>query len=90
MDIADNFRVSTPIDATDLVPAGMALMTSRVMTRSWTTFWTSTVGAAPVTVTVSVSDPTRRSAFTVAVNDAVRSMPSRLIVVNPVSVKVTL
>ena len=82
--------MSTPIEATDLVPAGIALMTSRVMTRCCTTFWMSTVGAAPVTVTVSVSEPTRRSALTVAVKDAVSSTPSRLIVLNPVSVNVTL
>ena len=65
-------------------------MMSRVMTRCCTTFWMSTVGAAPVTVTVSVTAPTRMSAFTVAVKDAVSSMPSRLTVLNPVSVKVTL
>ena len=65
-------------------------MTSRVMTRCCTTFWMSTVGVSPVTVIVSWSEPTRRSAFTVAVKEAVSSTPSRLTVVNPVSVNVTL
>ena len=46
-------------------------MISRVITLCWTTFCTSTVGASPVTVIVSSSAPTRRSALTVAVNDAV-------------------
>ena len=34
-------------------------MTSRVATRCWVTFWTSTRGLAPVTVTVSWTVPTR-------------------------------
>src|SRR4029077_15567471 len=48
---------------------------------------TSTTGDAPDTVTVSSSAPTRRSAFTVAVKLAGSSMPSRLTVLNPGSVK---
>ena len=46
-------------------------------------------GLAPVTVTVSSSAPTFMSAFTVAVNPDVSSMPSRLNVLKPGSVKVT-
>ena len=38
----------------------------------------STTGVSPVTVMVSVTEPTFRSAFTVAANDPVSSMPSRL------------
>jgi hypothetical protein len=38
---------------------------------------------------VSSSVPTRISTFTVAVNDAVSSMPSRLTVLKPGSVNVT-
>ena len=64
-------------------------MTSRLITRCWTTFWTSTTGLAPDTVTVSCSVPTRISAFTVAVNAADNSMPSRLTELKPVSVNVT-
>ena len=43
-----------------------------------------------MTVIVSASVPTFRSALTVAVNDPVSSIPSRLTVLKPVSVKVTL
>ena len=53
------------------------------------TFCMSTTGLAPETVTVSSSAPTLRSAFTVAVKVAGSSMPSRLTVENPGSVKVT-
>jgi site-specific recombinase XerD len=81
--------IRTPTDITDFAPTGIASTMSRVITRCWTTFCTSTVGAAPVTVTVSASAPTRRSAFTVAVNDAVNSIPSRLTVLKPDSVNVT-
>ena len=59
------------------------------MTRCCTTFCTSTVGAWPDTVIVSSTAPTRRSAFTVAANEADSSMPSRLTVLKPVSVNVT-
>ena len=81
--------MSTPTDITDLVPTGIASTISRVITFCWTTFCTSTVGAAPDTVIVSSSAPTRRSAFTVAVNDAVNVTPSRLTTLNPLSVNVT-
>ena len=40
-------------------------------------------------VTVSSSEPTFRSAFTVAANEPVSSIPSRWITVNPVSLNVT-
>src|SRR5207249_8590996 len=64
--------------------------TSFARTRCWVTLWTSTIGASPVTVTVSATAPTRKSAFTVAVNDPCSSMPSRLSVLNPGSANVTL
>ncbi len=50
---------------------------------------TSTIGLSPVTVTVSSSAPTRMSVFTVDTKSAGSSSPSRLIVLNPVSEKVT-
>ena len=50
---------------------------------------TSTIGDSPVTVIVSSSEPTRSSALTVDTNVPVSSMPSRLTVLNPVSVNVT-
>ena len=50
---------------------------------------TSTTGVSPVTVTVSCTPPTRRSAFTVAMKLPVSSMPSRLTVLKPGSVKLT-
>ncbi len=50
---------------------------------------TSMTGASPETVIVSETLPTLRSAFTVAMKLPVSSMPSRLTVVNPASVKVT-
>ena len=66
----------------------MALMTSLSSTIWRFTLWTSTIGDSPVTVMVSVSAPTRRSALIVAVKDPSRVTPSRLTVVNPGSVKV--
>ena len=50
---------------------------------------TSTTGASPLTVIVSGTPPTLRSALTVAMKLPVSSMPSRLTVVNPGSVNVT-
>ena len=55
----------------------------------WITFWVSTTGDAPVTVTVSSMVPTFISPFTIAVNPVVNSMPSRLNVRKPGSVNVT-
>ena len=49
----------------------------------------STSGAWPVTVSVSSIAPTVMSAFTVATNSPRSSMPSRLTVAKPGSVKVT-
>ena len=53
------------------------------------TFCVSTSGLSPLTVTVSCSAPTGRSAFTAAVNPDVSWTPSRTSVLNPGSVKVT-
>ena len=53
------------------------------------TLCVSTIGVSPVTVIVSASAPTFRSAFTAAVNEPVSSMPSRFTVLKPVSVNVT-
>ena len=64
-------------------------MTSPLTVACRLALWTSTIGVAPLTVMVSVTVPTLRSAFTVAVNAPVSSMSSRLTVLNPVSVKVT-
>ena len=50
---------------------------------------TSTTGASPLTVTVSCTPPTRRSAFTVAMKLPASSIPSRLTALNPGSVNVT-
>ena len=50
---------------------------------------TSTTGVSPDTVTVSARAPTFRSAFTVATNVEVSSMPSRLNVAKPGSANVT-
>ena len=47
------------------------------------------MGDSPVTVIVSSMAPTFRSALTVAVKEPVSSIPSRLTVLKPVSVKVT-
>ncbi len=70
-------------------PVGIESMTSRFTTACWRVFWTSTRGDCPDTVTVSSTVPTRSSALTVAVTPAERSIPSRLIVLKPASVKVT-
>jgi hypothetical protein len=60
------------------------------MTVFFCVFWMSTVGDSPVTVSVSVTLPTVRSALTVTVFEPVNSMFSRLTVVNPDRVNVTL
>ena len=51
--------------------------------------WTSTIGVSPVTVIVSCSAPTFRSALTVATNVPLNSMPSRFTPLKPVSENVT-
>ena len=68
---------------------GMAVSVSLVIVVCRRTLCTSTMGDSPVTVTVSWTVPTLSSAFTVAVKDPVSSMASRLSVVKPVRVKVT-
>ena len=77
-------RLETPV-----VPVGSAPSVSSVTAICWRTFCVSTSGEAPVTVMVSSTLPTRRSPFTVAVNPAVSTIASRLTVLNPVSVNVT-
>ena len=64
-------------------------MTSLFSVTSRLALCTSTTGVSPVTVIVSASVPTLRSALMVAVNEPVSSMPSRLKVLKPCSVKVT-
>src|SRR5438309_10990120 len=56
---------------------------SRVITRCWTLFCTSTTGEAPVTVMVSFTVPTPSTALTDAVNEVVSSIPSCLTVLKP-------
>ena len=67
----------------------MVLSTSPVIVACLRTLCTSTIGDSPVTVIVSWTAPTRRSALTVAVIRPVSSMPSRLTLENPGSVNVT-
>ena len=62
---------------------------SRVILVCRRTLVVSTNGAAPLTVMLSSSDPTGRSALTVAVKPAVSVMPSRLRVLKPVMLNVT-
>ncbi len=80
--------VITPI-VDQFFDVGIASIVSLLTTCRLSTFWVSTMGLAPETVTVSSSAPTRRSALTVAVNVAGSSIPSRLTVENPGSVNVT-
>ncbi len=47
------------------------------------------MGDSPDTVTVSASEPTAKSALTLAANEPAISMPSRLTMLKPVSVKET-
>ncbi len=70
-------------------PLGMASTTSLLRTRCWAALCTSTTGDSPVTVMVSSMAPTRMSALTVAVKDPVSSIFSRLTVLKPPRVKVT-
>jgi hypothetical protein len=64
-------------------------MTSLSIVISRFALWTSTIGDSPVTTIVSSSEPMRSSASIVAVNDPDSSMPSRLTVLKPGSVKVS-
>jgi hypothetical protein len=68
---------------------GMAVRTSRSNTVVTRALCTSTIGDAPVTVTVSSRLPMRRSALTDATKSPLSSMPSRFTVVKPGSVNVT-
>jgi hypothetical protein len=70
-------------------PDGTASMMSLSSTRCCAVEDTSTTGASPETVIVSSRPPTRSSAFTVALNDPVSSMPSRLTVEKPGRLNVT-
>ena len=69
---------------------GIAVSTSLSTTVCTRALCTSTIGDSPVTVMVSSRLPTRRSPLTVATKSPVSSMPSRLTVLNPGSVKVTM
>ena len=69
-------------------PVGTASTTSLVTTFCTLALRTSTSAVWPVTVMVSASSPTRMSALTVATNEPLSSMPSRLVVLNPGSVNV--
>ena len=64
-------------------------MMSLLITRCSDADCTSTTGAWPETVIVSSTEPSFISASTVAVNEPVSSMPSRLKVLKPGSVNVT-
>ena len=68
---------------------GIAARTSLLMICCWRALCTSTIGVSPLTVIVSSSAPTLKSAFTVATKLPDSSMPSRLTVVKPVSDIVT-
>ena len=69
--------------------AGMDVIRSLLITVCRRVLCVSTTGVSPVTVIVSVTAPTLRSAFTVAANEPSSSMPSRFTLLNPVSVNVT-
>jgi len=70
-------------------PRGRFSTTSRANTRCCDTFCVSMSGADPLTVTVSCTSPTDRSALMFAVKPVVNSMPSRRTLPNPVSENVT-
>ena len=70
-------------------PVGIAFAVSRLSTRCVVVLWTLTTGASPVTVIVSSSAPTRSSASTLDVPVPARVTPSRLVVLKPASVNVT-
>ena len=76
------------VDAHDRA-VGTVVNTSLLSVVCRLTLWTSTIGVSPVTVTVSATPPTFISALIEAMNDPLNSMPSRLVVWKPGSVKVT-
>jgi hypothetical protein len=67
----------------------MSLNIVDVSARCCAADWMSTTGVSPVTVIVSLTAPTLRSAFTVAVKLILTSMASRFTVLKPVNVNVT-
>ena len=71
-------------------PVGSVLIDSASITRCRVVLCTSTIGASPVTVIVSLRLPTLSVASTVEVNDPVRLMPSRFTPVKPGRLKVTM
>ena len=74
-----------PPDRDEGIAARMSLLTV-----CWArTLCTSTIGVSPVTVIVSSSAPTFRSALTVATKVPAISIPSRLTVLKPGKVNVT-
>ncbi len=73
----------------DFMPVGKSERRVFEITLCCRALCVSTIGLAPVTVTVSSNAPTFRSAFTVAVNPAVNTIPSRLNALNPANVNVT-
>src|SRR5262245_30274462 len=67
-----------------------SLLTTSLARISWrVALWTSTIGVSPVTVIVSATEPTFRSALMVITPAPVTSTFSRLTVLKPVSVNVT-
>ena len=74
---------------TCFVLIGSASSSSRVTTCWRRTFCTSTTGVAPVTVIVSSMPPTASTPSTLAVKPVVSSMPSRMTVLKPGRLKVT-
>ena len=64
-------------------------MISRVITACCCTFWTSTIGEAPVTVIVSSTVPTCSWPLMFAVASPDSTIPSRTKVLKPGRVKVT-
>ena len=74
---------------TKLRSVGSTSITSRDAVAILATFCVSTIGVAPLTVTVSSSPPTFMSALTLAVNEAVSTTSSRRTVAKPGSEKLT-
>jgi hypothetical protein len=71
-------------------PVGSSLNAVSVIARVCADDWMSTIGLSPVTVMVSSTAPTRMSASMFEVKLGDTSIPSRLTVLNPGSVKLTL
>ena len=70
-------------------PVGTESSTSRESTCDFAAVWTSTTGDAPVTVSVSSSDPTLSSPLIVIVKFDGSSSASRFTVAKPVSMNVS-